>query len=147
MPLTVFHWHTVLIENVCRLLCKSMLPTMFIKMCVKLKQIHLAWNVELEKLTSKLNATLKVKSPWNYVNFLLESPLNSLDIDLGKMCEPCNSFLTKFSGKVRELESQKARKSLETLLKKLVGNPEGVSHSFAEFTVWKACFPRVNWQI
>ena len=42
MPLTVFHCHTILIENVCRLLCKSMLPTMFIKMCIKLKHIHLA---------------------------------------------------------------------------------------------------------
>ena len=72
-----------------------MLPTMFIKMCVKLKQIHLAWNVELEKLASKLNATLKVKSPWNYVNFLLESPLNSLDLDLRKIIEPCNSFMAK----------------------------------------------------
>ena len=36
-----------------------------------------------------------VKSPWNYVNFLLESPLKSLNLDLGKMCEPCNSFLAK----------------------------------------------------
>ena len=58
MPLTVFHCHTILIENVCRLLCKSMLPTMFIKMCVKLKHIHLASYVEVEKLTSKVNAAL-----------------------------------------------------------------------------------------
>ena len=58
MPLTVFHYHTILIENVCRLLCKSMLPTMFINMCVKLKKIYLASNVELEELTSKLNAAL-----------------------------------------------------------------------------------------
>ena len=58
MPLTVFHYHTILIENVCRLLRKPMLPTMLIKMCVKLKQIHLASNMELEKLTSKLNAVL-----------------------------------------------------------------------------------------
>ena len=42
MPLAVFHCHTILIESVCRLLCKSMLPTMFIRMCVKLKHIHLA---------------------------------------------------------------------------------------------------------
>ena len=42
MHLTVFHWHTILIENACRLSCKSMLPTMFIKMCVKLKHIYLA---------------------------------------------------------------------------------------------------------
>ena len=58
MPLTVFHCHTILIENVCRLLCKSMLPTMFIKMCVKLKHIHLASYVEVEKLTPKVNAPL-----------------------------------------------------------------------------------------
>ena len=56
--LTVFHCHTILIENVCRLSCKSMLPTMFIKMCVKLKHIHLASSVEVEKLTSKVNAAL-----------------------------------------------------------------------------------------
>ena len=58
MPLTVSHCHTILIENVCRLLCKSMLPTMFVKMCVKLKHIHLASYVEVEKLTSKVNAAL-----------------------------------------------------------------------------------------
>ena len=34
MPSTVFYWQTILIENVCKLLiCKSMLPTMLIKMC------------------------------------------------------------------------------------------------------------------
>ena len=32
---------------------------------------------------------------WNYLNFLLESPLNFLNLDFGKMCEPCNSFLAK----------------------------------------------------
>ena len=58
MPLTVFHCHKILIENVCRLSCKSMLPTMFIKMCVKLKYIHLASYVEVQKLTSKVNAAL-----------------------------------------------------------------------------------------
>ena len=41
IPLTVFNCHTILIENVCRLLCKSVLPIMFIKLCVKLKHIHL----------------------------------------------------------------------------------------------------------
>ena len=76
-----------------------------------------------------------VKSPWNYVNFLVESPLNSLDLNLRKIIEPCNSFL----GKVRV--------SQRTLLKKLGGNPERVSHSFAEFTVVKACLLKVNWQI
>ena len=54
--------------------------------------------MEVEKLTSKVNAALyilRVKSPWNYVNFLFEYPLNSLDLELGKICEPCNSFLAK----------------------------------------------------
>ena len=64
-----------------------------------------------------------VKSPWNYANFLLEFPLNSLDLDVGKIIEPCNSFLAK----VRKLESQKARESQRTLLKKLGGNPIEVS--------------------
>ena len=58
MSLTVCHCHTILIENVCRLLCKSILPTIFIKMYVKLKPIHLASYVEIEKLTSKVNAAL-----------------------------------------------------------------------------------------
>ena len=59
MPSTVFYWQTILIENVCKLLiCKSMLPTMLIKMCVKLKHIHLASYVEGEKLTSKVNAAI-----------------------------------------------------------------------------------------
>ena len=58
MSLTIFHCHTILTENVCRLLCNSMLPTMFIKMCVKLKHIHRASYVEVEKLTSKVNAAL-----------------------------------------------------------------------------------------
>ena len=39
------------------------------------------------------------------------------------------------SGKVRELEFQKVRESQGTLLKKLEGNPEEVSHNFAEFSV------------
>ena len=56
MPFTVFTCHTILMENVCRLLFKSMLPTMFIKIYVKLKHIHLASYVEVEKLTSKVNA-------------------------------------------------------------------------------------------
>ena len=58
MLLTVFLCHTILIENVRRLSCNSMLPTMFIKMCVKLKHIHLASYVEVDKLTSTVNATL-----------------------------------------------------------------------------------------
>ena len=48
------------------------------------------------------------------------------------------------SGKHRELESQKARESQGTLLKKLGGNPEEVSHNFAEFAMVKACLLRVN---
>ena len=39
--------------------------------------------------------TSRVKSPWNYVNLMLEYPLNSLDLELEKMCELCNSFLAK----------------------------------------------------
>ena len=39
------------------------------------------------------------------------------------------------SGKVRELESQKVRERQGTSLKKLEGNPEEVSHNFAEFSV------------
>ena len=63
-----------------------------------------------------------VKSPWNYVSFLLESPLNSLDLDLGKVIERCNSFLAK----VRESQGTwvpKARKSQGTLLKKIGWKP------------------------
>ena len=48
------------------------------------------------------------------------------------------------SGKVQELESQEDRESQEILLKKLDGNPEEVSHNFAEFAVVKACLLRVN---
>ena len=58
MPLTVLYCHTILIENVCRLLSKSLLPTMFIKMCIKLKDIHLASYLGVEKLSSKVNAAL-----------------------------------------------------------------------------------------
>ena len=48
------------------------------------------------------------------------------------------------SGKVRELESQKAGESQGILLKKFGGNSEEVSHNFAEFAVVKACLLRVN---
>ena len=58
MPLTVFHCHTILLENICRLFCKSIVPTMFIRMCVKLKHIHLASYVEAEKLNSRVNVAL-----------------------------------------------------------------------------------------
>ena len=56
---TVLNCHTILIKNVCRLLCKSMLPTMLINLCVKLKHLHLASYVGVEKLTSKINAALR----------------------------------------------------------------------------------------
>ena len=39
-------------------MCKSMLATMFIKMCVKLKHINVTSYVEAEKLTSKVNAVV-----------------------------------------------------------------------------------------
>ena len=58
LPLTVLNCHTMLIENVCRLLRKSMLPTMVIKLCVKLKYIHQASPVGVEKLTSKVNSAI-----------------------------------------------------------------------------------------
>ena len=90
--------------------------------------------------------TLWVKSPWNYVNFHLEYPLNSLDLELGKMCEPCNPFLAK----IRESQGTwvpKSQVQSGNFAKKLDWNPEGVSHNFAEFTVVKSCFLRVNWQI
>ena len=49
--------------------------------------------------------TSRVKS-WNYVNFLLESHLNSLDLDLG-IIEPCNLFLVE----VREIQGTWVPKS------------------------------------
>ena len=87
-----------------------------------------------------------VKSPWNYVNLYLEHPLNALDLELGKMCEPCNSFLAK----VRESEGTwvpKSQGESGNFAKKLGWNPEGVSHNFEEFTVVKSSCLRVNWQI
>ena len=86
--------------------------------------------------------TSSVKSPGNYVNFLLESPLNSLDLDFGKLCEPCNSILAK----VRESQGTWVPKS-QGDSGNLGENPEGVSHSFADFALVKASFLRVNWQI
>ena len=97
MLLKVFHCHTILIENICRLSWKSMLPTMFIKICVKLKHIHLASYVEAEKLTSKVNASLWQTYIMSKISLKLckFSPLNSLESDLGKIIEPCSSFLAK----------------------------------------------------
>ena len=62
-----------------------------------------------------------VKSPWNYVNFLLEYPLNSLNLELVKMCEPCNLFLAK----VRESQGTWVPKS------------QGESGNFAKKTALK----------
>ena len=66
-----------------------------------------------------------------------------MDLDLGKIIEPCNSFLAKVR-EIRELGSQKARESQGTLIKKVGGNPEEMTHNFAEFAVVKACLLRVN---
>ena len=52
--------------------------------------------------------TSRVKSPWNYVNHLLEYPLNSLDLELEKMCELFNLFLAK----LRESQGTWVPKSL-----------------------------------
>ena len=116
MPLTVLNCHTILIENVYWLLCKSMLSAMFIKLSVKLKHIHLASYVGVEKLAAKVNAALLWKT-----NIMSKISLklctfslwNSLNLDWGKTCEPCNSLLAKAS------ESQGAwvQKSQGTLLK------------------------------
>ena len=57
MPLTALHYHAILIENVCRVLCKRMLPAISIKLCVTLKHIHLAY-VRVEKITSNVNTAL-----------------------------------------------------------------------------------------
>ena len=144
MPLTVFYCHTILIENVCRLLCKSMLRNMFIKMCVKLRHIRFAPYVEVKKLTSSYGKhTSWAKSPWNYVHFLPESCLNSSNLDLGKMYERCNSF----QGKTGNLNPKKPGRVKELCQKKLRENPEGVSHNFEESSRVKVCFLSVNWKI
>ena len=75
--------------------------------------------------------------------FLLDSSLNSLDLDLGKIIETCNSFVAK----VRESQETwvpKSQGESGNFAKKLGGNPEGVSHNFAEIAVVKACLLRVN---
>ena len=79
------------------------------------------------------------KSPWNYVNFRLKHHLNSLDLELGKMCQSCNSFLAK----VREIQRTwvpKSQGESGNFAKKSGWNPEGVPYIFAEFTVVKSCF-------
>ena len=57
-----------------------------------------------------------VKSPWNYVNFLLESPLNSLDLDLQKVIEPCNLFIAKMAGILLKKNWVEALKKCHTIL-------------------------------
>ena len=64
--------------------------------------------------------TSGVKS-WNYVNFLLDSHLNSLDLDLGKNIEPSYSFLAE------------VRESQETWVPK----SQGESRNFAKKIKWK----------
>ena len=81
-----------------------------------------------------------VKSPWNYVNFLLEYHLKSLDLELGKMYEPCNSFLAKVRKSQETWVLQSQRESQETLLKKLGWNPEGMSHTFCRIHYGKILF-------
>ena len=81
-----------------------------------------------------------VKSPWNFVT------LNSLELELGKMSEPCNSFLAKVRESQRTWDPKSQGES-GNFAKKLGWNPEGVSHNFTEFTVVKSYFLRVNWQI
>ena len=58
IPLTVLNCHAILIDNVCRLLLKSMLPTMFIQLCVTFKHIHLASYVGVKELAAKVNAAV-----------------------------------------------------------------------------------------
>ena len=126
MPLTVSHCHTILIENVCRLSCKSILPTMFIKMCVKLKHIHLASYVEVEKLTSKVNAALRQtymmsKISLNLCKFSPGICFKLLGFRIRKIIEPCNSFLAK----VRESQLP------------WVSKTQGESGKFAKKIGWK----------
>ena len=85
--------------------------------------------------------TSRVKSPWNYVNFRLEYPLNSLDLELEKMCEPCNSFLAK----VRESQGTwvpKSQGESGNFAKKLGWNPEVVSHNFCRIHSGKILFSK-----
>ena len=82
-----------------------------------------------------------VKSPWNYVNFLPESPLNSLDIDLEKLLNLVIHFWLK-SGKVRELESQKARESQGILLKRIAGKPWRIVTKFCRILSRKSLFAK-----
>ena len=59
--------------------------------------------------------TSRVKS-WNYVNFLLESHLNSLDLDLGRNIEPSYSFLAE----VRESQETWVPKSQPKPVQKII---------------------------
>ena len=69
------------------------------------------------------NHTSWVKSSWNYVNFFPEPPWNSLNLDLGKMREPFNSFLAQ----VRESQGNAVPKR------------QGRSMNCAKKTGWKPC--------
>ena len=126
MALTVLNCHKILIENVCRLFCKSMHPTMFIRLCVKLKHVNLVSYAGVEKLAAKLNVVLLWQS---YIMSKISlklckfSPWNLLNLDLGKMCEPCNSFLAKIR-ESQKRESGKSQKVRESKLNKLGENPD-----------------------
>ena len=67
------------------------------------------------------NHASRVKSSWNYVNFFLESSRNSLNLDLGKMCEPFNSFLAKVRERQETWVSKSQGKS-RTLAKQIGWN-------------------------
>ena len=87
---------------------------LFIKLCVKLKHIHLASYVGVEKLSAKVNVVLLW---YAYIMSKISLKLckfstwNSLNLDLWKIF------------KSREHESQNVRESQGTLLNKLGGNP------------------------
>ena len=134
-----------------------MLPAMFIKMCVKLKHIHLASYVEVEELTSKVNAVLRetyIMSkfsfklckffPWisfELLGFRLRENYRTLQFISGWRQGKWRTLSPKKLGRVRGLRKKKKNK------KKLGENPEVVSNNFADFAVVKACLQRVNWQI
>ena len=66
-----FHCHTILFENVSRLLCKSMLPTKFIKMCVKLEHIHLAsCGSRKTYYKGKFSFMINIHHEWNLLEIM-----------------------------------------------------------------------------
>ena len=79
IPLTVLNCHAILIDNVCRLLLKSMLPTMFIQLCVTFKHIYLASYVGVKELAAKVNAAVLW---WTYI--MSKTSLKLLEFRLRK---------------------------------------------------------------